>query len=92
MSIIVCQVDPVEGSVIFGSTCQNWAFSIQQFAEIYSEKFNIDVCKLTKRLWGDHFYSPKEKKWTKTLVAGSVRGFHQFILDPIIKVMPCRQL
>ena len=39
-----------------------------------------------KRLWGDQFYNPKEKKWTKTAVEGSVRGFCQFVLDPIFKV------
>ena len=41
---------------------------------------------MIKRLWGDQFYDPKERKWTKTPVAGSVRGFCQFVLDPIYKV------
>ena len=46
----------------------------------------IEVGKLVKRLWGDQFYDPKERKWSKTETAGSVRGFCQFILDPIFKV------
>ena len=39
-----------------------------------------------KRLWGDQFYHPKDRKWTKSAVEGSVRGFCQFVLDPIFKV------
>ena len=39
-----------------------------------------------KRLWGDQFYNAKDRKWTKTAAEGSVRGFCQFVLDPIFKV------
>ncbi len=40
-----------------------------------------------KRLWGDQFYHPKEKKWCSgTQKEGYVRGFTQYILDPIYKV------
>merc|ERR1711931_404318 len=35
------------------------------------------------RLWGDQFYSAKDKKWKKTGGDGFVRGFVQFVLDPI---------
>ena len=45
-----------------------------------------------KRLWGDQFYSPKEKKWNKSGGAGFVRGFCQFVLDPIFKVRGERDL
>lgn len=72
--------------MIFGSCLRGWAFTIKQFAEIYADKFKIEVGKLVKRLWGDQFYDPKERKWSKTEAAGSVRGFCQFILDPIFKV------
>lgn len=40
-----------------------------------------------KRLWGDNYYSPKEKKWNKSGGDGYVRGFNQFVLDPIYKVI-----
>ena len=39
-----------------------------------------------KRLWGDQFYNGKERKWNKTGGDGYVRGFCQFVLDPIFKV------
>jgi elongation factor 2 len=79
-------VDPAKGTVGFGSGLHGWAFTLKQFAEMYSEKFKIEPAKLMKRLWGDQFYSPKEKKWQKECTEGYVRGFTQYILDPIYKV------
>jgi len=79
-------VDPVIGTVGFGSGLHGWAFTLKQFAEKYSTKFNIPPNKLMKRLWGDQFYSNDDKKWKKTFAAGYIRGFNQFILDPIYKV------
>lgn len=38
------------------------------------------------RLWGDQFYSPKDKKWTNQSTPGYQRGFTTYILDPIYKV------
>lgn len=80
------QVDPTKGTVGFGSGLHGWAFTLKQFAEIYSTKFKIDPPKLMKRLWGDQFYNAKERKWNKTGGEGYVRGFCQFVLDPIFKV------
>lgn len=80
------QVDPCQGTVGFGSGLHGWAFSLKQFAEIYAAKFKIEPVKLMKRLWGDQFYSAKEKKWNKIGGAGYVRGFNQFVLDPIFKM------
>lgn len=39
-----------------------------------------------KRLWGDNFYSAKEKKWSKEMGPGYERGFCKLVLDPIYKV------
>lgn len=80
------QVDPCRGTVGFGSGLHGWAFSLKQFAEIYAAKFKIEPVKLMKRLWGDQYYNGKEKKWNKTGGAGYVRGFNQFVLDPIYKM------
>lgn len=43
------QVDPSKGSVGFGSGLHGWAFTLKQFAEMYAEKFKIDVVKLMNR-------------------------------------------
>lgn len=87
----ILQIDPTKGTVVFGCCLQGWAFTIKQFADIYAEKFNIEVGKLVKRLWGDQFYDPKERKWSKAEAGGSIRGFCQFILDPIFKVRERKQ-
>jgi len=80
------QVDPCKGTVGFGSGLHGWAFSLKQFAEIYAAKFKIEPVKLMKRLWGDQYFSAKEKKWNKTGGDGYVRGFNQFVLDPIYQM------
>lgn len=79
-------VDPCKGTVGFGSGLHGWAFSLKQFAEIYASKFKIEPIKLMKRLWGDQYYNAKERKWNKTGGDGYVRGFNQFVLDPIYKM------
>lgn len=80
------QVSPDEGTVGFGSGLHGWAFTLKQFAEIYAKMFKIPPHKLMKRLWGDQYFSPKEKKWSKECKHGYVRGFVQFVLDPIFKM------
>ncbi|KAH9506320.1 Elongation factor 2, variant 3 [Dermatophagoides farinae] len=80
------RVDPSKGSVGFGSGLHGWAFSLKQFAELYSEKFKIDVDKLMNRLWGENFYNPTAKKWSKRFDEGYKRAFCMFVLDPIFKV------
>jgi elongation factor 2 len=79
-------VDPSIGNVGFGSGLHGWAFSLKQFAEMYSEKFGIQPVKLMKNLWGDRFFNPKTKKWSTTSEDGAKRGFCQFVLDPVFKV------
>ena len=56
---------------------------------MYADKFKIEPAKLMKRLWGDQFYNASQRKWNKTGGEGYVRGFCQFILDPIYKVSYC---
>lgn len=59
---------------------------------MYSAKFKIEVPKLMKRFWGDNFYSAGEKKWGTSKADGYARGFNQFVLDPIFKVIRARIL
>ena len=80
------QVDPEKGTVGFGSGLHGWAFSLKQWAEIYSTKFKIEPQKLMKRIWGDNYYNPEEKKWKKNDEKGYVRGLYQFVMAPIYQV------
>lgn len=80
------QLNPESGTVGFGSGLHGWAFTLKQFAEIYAKKFKVPTAKLMKRFFGDQYYNAKEKKWNKTGGEGYVRGFNQFILDPIYKM------
>ena len=80
------KVDPSKGSVGFGSGLHSWAFTLKQFAEIYAEKFGIDTEKLMNRMWGENFYNPQTKKWSKRPEDGYKRAFSMFVLDPIFKV------
>jgi elongation factor 2 len=70
----------------FGSGLHGWAFTLKDFAKMYSARFNMEEEKLMKRLWGDQFYHAKEKKWFKEQKEGSCRGFTQYILKPIYQV------
>ena len=80
------QVNPSDGTVGFGSGLHGWAFTLKNFAELYASKFGMEPAKLMSRFWGDNFYSATDKKWSKTAGEGYVRGFAQFVLDPIYKV------
>jgi elongation factor 2 len=79
-------VDPSKGSVGFGSGLHGWAFTLKQFAEMYAEKFKIDVVKLMNKLWGESFFNTKTKKWSKQKEVDNKRSFCLYILDPIYKV------
>lgn len=80
-------VSPTDGTVGFGSGLQSWGFTIRNFANIYSGKFNIPAEKLIKKLWGDNFFNVKTKKWSsKKSSEDDVRGFNQYILTPIYMV------
>jgi len=81
------QIHPTKGTVGFGSGLHSWAFSLKQFADMYSKKFKTDTAKLMKKLWGDWYFNVKTKKWVKSQQDGAdKRAFVQFILDPIYKV------
>ncbi|KAF2221019.1 P-loop containing nucleoside triphosphate hydrolase protein [Elsinoe ampelina] len=84
-----CQVYPEKGTIAFGSGLHGWAFTIRQFASKYAKKFGVDKTKMMERLWGDNYFNPKTKKWTKVGNHEGTeleRAFNQFCLDPIFRI------
>jgi len=82
-------VYPDKGTVAFGSGLHGWAFTVRQFAVKYAKKFGVDRTKMLERLWGDNYFNPKTKKWTKVADHEGKqleRSFNMFILDPIFKI------
>ncbi|KAG0055093.1 Elongation factor 2 [Gryganskiella cystojenkinii] len=81
---------PEKGSVAFGSCLHGWAFTIRQFASRYSIKFGVDQDKMAEKLWGDHFFVPTTKKWSRKSHDEDgkprERAFNLFVLDPIFKL------
>jgi len=81
------QVYPNNGTVAFGSGLHGWGFTLGKFADMYAAKFGVEKSKLMRKLWGNNFFDPKTKKWTKkgTNAAGKPlkRAFCQYVMDPI---------
>jgi elongation factor 2 len=80
------QVYPEKGTVGFSAGLHGWAFTLPQFARMYAKKFGVAEEKMCERLWGDNYFSPETKKWTKTGDPDD-RAFNKFILDPIGKIV-----
>ncbi|KAK0523432.1 translation elongation factor 2 [Tilletia horrida] len=84
------QVYPEKGTIAFGSGLHGWAFTLLQFANRYAKKFGVDQTKMMDKLWGDNFFNPKTKKWTKSDKDADgkplERAFNMFVLDPIFRI------
>jgi len=59
------QVYPDKGTVSFSAGLHGWAFTLTTFAKMYAAKFGTDETKMMEKLWGDNFFDPATKKWTK---------------------------
>jgi len=90
------QVNPIKGTVAFGSGLHQWGFTLKSFARYYAAKFNTTEDKLTEKLWGDWVFATADgkSKWISSTSVntnrgvdrdtGSKRAFVAFIMDPII--------
>lgn len=90
------QVDPIKGTVCFGSGLHQWGFSLKVFAKFYASKFNTTEAKMTEKLWGDWVFvsSDGKAKWVNSTTvntnrgvdveSGAKRAFVAFIMDPIM--------
>ncbi|RCI07972.1 hypothetical protein L249_7870 [Ophiocordyceps polyrhachis-furcata BCC 54312] len=85
---VLNRVSPELGNVLFACTDLGWCFTLQSFAQMYSEKYGeVNAQDLAKRLWGDVYYNPEKRNFTrKPLESATPRSFVHFILEPIYKI------
>lgn len=73
---------PDQGNVVFASAIDGWGFTIDHFAQLYSQKVGIKPAVLLKTLWGDYYLNSKAKKIMKGAQSkGKKPLFVQLILD-----------
>jgi U5 small nuclear ribonucleoprotein component len=82
------RLSPEKGNVAFACTEMGWCFTLQSFAKMYTDTYpKVDAAEFGRRLWGDIFYNPKSRKFTrKGMEERSKRTFVNFVLEPIYKL------
>lgn len=88
------RLSPEKGNVLFASSSMGWCFTLQSFAKMYSDTYpgskagkGVDSQELAKRLWGDIFFNPKKRSFTrKPAEERAKRSFVHFVLEPIYKL------
>ncbi|KAM7371647.1 hypothetical protein PAMP_008865 [Pampus punctatissimus] len=82
-------VSPLLGNVCFASSQYSICFTLGSFAKIYSDTYgDINYTEFSKRLWGDIYFNPKTRKFTKKAPSSnSQRSFVEFVLEPLYKIL-----
>ena len=82
------RISPELGNVCFAAGQHGWSFSLLSFATKYCAKYpTLNPTTLAKRLWGDWYFNPDSRTFTRAKVSSSSsRSFVQFILEPIYKI------
>ncbi|KAI1298532.1 P-loop containing nucleoside triphosphate hydrolase protein [Xylaria venustula] len=82
------RLSPEKGNVLFACSDMGWCFTLQSFSKMYADSFpGVNTEELAKRLWGDIYFNPKKRTFTrKPVEQGAKRSFINFVLEPIYKV------
>ena len=82
------RLSPEKGNVAFACSSMEWVFTLPSFARMYAETYpKVDASEFARRLWGDVFFNPKSRKFTrKGMEERSKRTFVNFVLEPIYKL------
>lgn len=88
------RLSPEKGNVLFACSTMGWCFTLQSFAKMYAESYpqtgnspGINVEEFGKRLWGDIFFNPRKRSFTrKPVEERAKRSFVNFVLEPIYKL------
>lgn len=89
------RLSPEKGNVLFACSEMGWCFTLQSFAKMYSARYpaskngkGVDAPEFARRLWGDIFYNPRKRSFTRKPVEEQAkRSFVNFILEPIYKLI-----
>lgn len=76
------------GNVCFASSLYGFCFTLKSFAKLYADTYpGLNYVDFAKRLWGDIYFQPKTRKFTKKPPHNSAqRSFVEFILEPMYKL------
>jgi hypothetical protein len=80
--------NPSKGNVIFACSNSNWAFTLDNFCAVFAQALGgANPEKVRPFLWGDYYFSSKDKKILKTpLNQSHSNTFTQFVLKNISNV------
>ncbi|GAA5871498.1 hypothetical protein JCM1840_002911 [Sporobolomyces johnsonii] len=81
------RVSPEKGNVAFASTQMGWCFTLKSFAKMYADTYGpMDIDQFAVRLWGNIYYHPETRKFSRQPAPGAKRGFEHFIMEPLYKL------
>eukprot|EP00771_Trimastix_marina_P000182 gnl/Trimastix_PCT/1190.p1 GENE.gnl/Trimastix_PCT/1190~~gnl/Trimastix_PCT/1190.p1 ORF type:complete len:925 (-),score=283.90 gnl/Trimastix_PCT/1190:338-2899(-) len=88
---------PTEGNVCFASGRFQFLFSLASIAQDYARRFGFQAAPFTQRLWGDIYYNPQTRKFSRnpanvpskedpSKLVATKRAVVQFVLEPMYKM------
>ncbi|KAK3187208.1 hypothetical protein K4F52_004112 [Lecanicillium sp. MT-2017a] len=82
------RISAEKGNVLFACTDLGFCFTLPSFAKMYTDVYgDISTEEFAKRLWGDVYFNPKKRSFTRKPVdEGAARSFVHFVLEPIYKI------
>ena len=81
------RVSPERGNVAFASAQMGWCFTLKSFAKMYADTYGpIELEPFAARLWGNIYYHPDTRKFSRVAAPGAKRGFEHFVLEPLYKL------
>ncbi|KAI0106690.1 P-loop containing nucleoside triphosphate hydrolase protein [Daldinia grandis] len=84
------RLSPEKGNVLFACSEMGWCFTLQSFSKMYADSFpGVNTEDFAKRLWGDIYFNPKKRTFSRKPLPGeerAKRSFIHFVLEPIYKV------
>uniref|UniRef100_A0A914CGN0 Elongation factor-like 1 n=1 Tax=Acrobeloides nanus TaxID=290746 RepID=A0A914CGN0_9BILA len=80
--------DPTKGNVLFASAIHGYAFSLEDFVELWAPKMSIDKELLLRNFFADAYLTPNGIK-PDAEAKGKRTVFEQLVLQPLWEVHKC---